>query len=480
MQAPHKTRRDFFSDLTAAAGMLLAGCNAGANPAKDFGGIGTGGPADVTLRIDQVRVDIAKDCTIHTVGYNGSVPGPLIRLREGVPVTIDIFNETDTLEFVHWHGQTIPAAVDGTEEERSLAVPARGHLRYEFTPQPSGSRFVHTHAMSMSNLNRSTFTGQYAFTYIEPRRNSGQYDQEVFLSTHEWEPYVNTMEEDEGDDEQHRIAGNKKEEKPHGLEVAYHRATINGRCLGYGEPIRVKAGQRVLFHLLNASATENIRLALPGHQFEIVALDGNPAPHPQLVDLLELGTAERIDAVVEMNHPGVWILGSPKEEDRKNGMGIVVEYANKGGAPRWIVQPRKAWDYTLFGENRQAPKPDEVIPLVFGMVNGGTGGFEEWTINGRKFNLKDQPRALTKGRRYRLIFDNQTEDAHPVHLHRNSFELTNVHGKATSGVIKDVVLVKAYKKIEVDVTPSMEGLTLFHCHQQMHMENGFELLFDVT
>src|SRR6185369_7871175 len=150
MQAPHKTRRDFFSDLTAAAGMLLAGCNAGANPAKDFGGIGTGGPADVTLRIDQVRVDIAKDCTIHTVGYNGSVPGPLIRLREGVPVTIDIFNETDTLEFVHWHGQTIPAAVDGTEEERSLAVPARGHLRYEFTPQPSGSRFVHTHAMSMS------------------------------------------------------------------------------------------------------------------------------------------------------------------------------------------------------------------------------------------------------------------------------------------------------------------------------------------
>jgi FtsP/CotA-like multicopper oxidase with cupredoxin domain len=114
------------------------------------------------------------------------------------------------------------------------------------------------------------------------------------------------------------------------------------------------------------------------------------------------------------------------------------------------------------------------------MVNGGTGGFEEWTINGRKFNLKDQPRALTKGRRYRLIFDNQTEDAHPVHLHRNSFELTNVYGKATSGVIKDVVLVKAYKKIEVDVTPSMEGLTLFHCHQQMHMENGFELLFDVT
>ncbi len=88
--------------------------------------------------------------------------------------------------------------------------------------------------------------------------------------------------------------------------------------------------------------------------------------------------------------------------------------------------------------------------------------------------------VLHKGRRYRLIFDNQTDDAHPVHLHRNSFELTNVAGKPTAGVLKDVVLVKGFKKIEVDVTPAMEGLTLFHCHQQLHMDYGFKLLFNVV
>jgi len=61
-----------------------------------------------------------------------------------------------------------------------------------------------------------------------------------------------------------------------------------------------------------------------------------------------------------------------------------------------------------------------------------------------------------------------------------SFELTNVYGKPTSGVMKDVVMVQGNQKIEVDVTPLMEGLTLFHCHQQLHMDYGFKLLFNAT
>ena len=161
-------------------------------------------------------------------------------------------------------------------------------------------------------------------------------------------------------------------------------------------------------------------------------------------------------------------------------MGIVVEYANKTGAPRWVKPSRHAWDYTLFGENRTISSPDETIPLAFGKINGGQGGFNRWTINGASFDEKAEPHRLQKGRHYRLVFDNQTDDAHPIHLHRNSFERTNVHGKATAGVRKDVVLVKGFRKIEVDVTPAMEGLTLFHCHQQLHMDYRFKLLFNVV
>ena len=467
-----KTRRHFFSDIAVGSALLLGGCSREQSPAPPAG------PADVTLRIGTVLADIAKDHTISTIGYNGSVPGPLIRLREGVPITVDLFNDTDTRELVHWHGQIIPAAVDGAAEEKSLEVPAHGHLRYSLTPGPSGARFVHTHVMPMADLSLGTYTGQFAFVYIEPKTNPGQYDQEIFLATHEWEPYFTTEEEEE--EEEKPAPAKKKDEKPNGWEIGYQRFTINGKCLGHGEPVRVKEGQRVLFHILNASATENIQLALPGHQFQVVALDGNPVPRPQLVDVLELGTAERVDAVVEMKNPGVWILGTPRNDDRGNGLGIVVEYANKSGAPRWIAPAKKPWDYTIFGESRQVPNPDEVIPMVFGKINGGTGGFNHWTINGKGYDPKDTPRLLQRGRRYRLVFDNQTDDAHPVHLHRNSFELTNVYGKPTAGVLKDVVLVKGFRKVEVDVTPAMDGLTLFHCHQQFHMDYGFKLVFNVA
>jgi hypothetical protein len=75
-----------------------------------------------------------------------------------------------------------------------------------------------------------------------------------------------TAAEDE-DEETGPPPPRKKDEMPNGWEIGYQRFTINGKCLGPGEPVRVKEGQRVLFHMLNASATENIKLALPGHRF---------------------------------------------------------------------------------------------------------------------------------------------------------------------------------------------------------------------
>jgi FtsP/CotA-like multicopper oxidase with cupredoxin domain len=275
---------------------------------------------------------------------------------------------------------------------------------------------------------------------------------------------------------------------PHGFEVGYGSFTINGRMLGSGEPIRVKQGERVLFHVLNGSATEIRSLALPGHRFTVVAMDGNPIPQPVTVPGLWLGTAERVSAIVEMDHPGIWILGDTANDDREHGMGIVVEYAGQNGKPQWVAPKPFHWDYSQFGKTGGAvPAPDETIDMTFTKENAAEGGFNRWSINGVAFSEEHMQSPgggaaamfrVRQGKRYRLRMRNSSDDIHPIHLHRHSFELTRVAGQPTSGVMKDVVMVGGYQTMEVDFVADNPGLTLFHCHQQLHMDFGFMALFE--
>jgi FtsP/CotA-like multicopper oxidase with cupredoxin domain len=451
------------------------------------------GKADYVIRIGTGLVELAPDQIVSTTTYNGQFPGPLLRLTEGKPVTVDIHNDTDTPEQLHWHGQFVPDSVDGAAEEGTPYVPAHGKRRITFTPKPAGLRFYHSHIRAGSDLNKGLFTAQAGPVYIEPKREPGRYDREVFLVLKEFEPafsrggdmamdFLTPSAPDPNLKKIGEDAMNASLAKgmPHGYEVGYSLFAINGRMLGHGEPIRVKQGERVLFHVLNASAGEIRSLAMPGHMFTVVALDGNPVPTPVTVPVLWLGTAERVSAIVEMNHPGVWVLGDLSDDDRGNGMGVVVEYADAEGKAQWSKPVPFKWDYTRFGKAEPGPTADETIEMTFAKDNAADHGFNRWTINGVAFSMKkmDPMFHLRQGRRYRLRMRNQSDDIHPVHLHRHNFELTKIAGKATSGVMKDVVMLNGYQEIEVDFTADNPGLTLFHCHQQLHMDFGFMALFD--
>jgi FtsP/CotA-like multicopper oxidase with cupredoxin domain len=459
---PSLTRRKFLESTA------LAACAASASRALPL--IGAPKPAaatekaDFTVRIAPASFEIARGKTLHTIAYNGQVPGPLLRMKEGVPVVVDVYNETDHPDIVHWHGQMISSQADGSVEEGSPLVPARGHRRYHFTPKPAGCRWYHSHAFAGKDLHRSLFTGQFGFVFIEPKNDPGRYDREVFLTMHQWEPFFTTMGED---------IGGAPPPPNNGLEIGYHSFSFNDKALGHGEPVRVREAERILFHLLNASATETVNVALASHSFTVVALDGNPVPAPQTVPVLQVGPAERVDAIVTMNSPGIWIMGTTDNDDRQHGFGVVIEYANRHGAPGWTPPKDTPWDYTSFGNPAaQASAPEGQFELVIKKIPGGHGGFNRWTINGKSFPKTD-PLMVQAGKRYRLIFNNQSDDAHPLHLHRHSFELTKVGGKATAGVVKDVVMVDPYKTVEVDFTADNPGDTLLHCHQQLHMDFGF-------
>jgi FtsP/CotA-like multicopper oxidase with cupredoxin domain len=465
-------------------------------------GLGSFGPAeaqahqaskaDYTLHIGSARIELAPGRVITTTAYNGEFPGPLVRLTEGRRVVVDIHNDTDIPEQLHWHGQNIPVDVDGAAEEGTPYIPARGRRQISFIPGPPGLRFYHSHRIAGANLAAGLYSGQAGPVYIEPRREPGRFDREVVLVLKEFEPTLSRggdmamdfllpskMDDQLRESGESTMAGSLKRGMPHGYEVGYKLFSINGRMLGHGEPVRVKSGERVLFHVLNASATEIRSLALPGHTFTVVALDGNPVPAPVQIAALWIGTAERVSAVVEMNHPGVWILGDLADDDREHGMGIVVEYAGAKGKPQWTKTGSPKWDYTRFG-NGHAQAPDETIEMVFAKNNAALNGFNQWTINGTAFSMKKMSPMfhVRRGRRYRLKMRNASDDIHPVHLHRHSFELTKIGGVSTSGVMKDVVMIGGYQEIEVDFLADNPGLTLFHCHQQLHMDFGFMALID--
>jgi FtsP/CotA-like multicopper oxidase with cupredoxin domain len=446
-------RRAFLAKTgTVLAGTAIARASASGEPASPSK------PPDFKLEIAPLALEIAPGKVVHTVAYNGRVPGPLIRWPEGKPIVIDVVNRSKIPEIVHWHGLWIPSGVDGASEEGSPMIAPGAELRYAYTPEPAGFRWYHSHIFAGHDLKRATYSGQFGCFYIEPKSDPGAYDQEVFLTLHDWNGYKAPM----GDSS---------------AEVAYHYSTIDSRMLGSGDPLRVRQGQRVLFHILNASASLMHWLALAGHEWMVVGMDGNVLPTPRPVQAVRLAPAERIDAVVTMARPGVWILGETREQFRKAGMGLVVEYANQHGDPQWMEPPEMLWDYQPFALTQGSTrKPDEVISLRFDSKFHGQNSFNTWTINGKSYPKTDTI-TLREGKRYRLQMINRSTDDHPLHLHRHTFEVVSLDGKPVSGLNKDVLVVPGKTTSEVDFTAQNPGATLFHCHNQTHMDFGFMMLF---
>ncbi len=161
-------------------------------------GAGPDAKADYTLRIAPVTVELDRSHILSTTGYNGIAPGPVLRMREGKPVMVEVINDTDTPELVHWHGMLIPSDVDGTEEEGSPVVPPHATAAFSANAGPAGSRWYHSHAMAMDDLHKGAYTGQFGFVCVDGGNDQGHYDQELFLALRDWEPFFTGTMDDHG------------------------------------------------------------------------------------------------------------------------------------------------------------------------------------------------------------------------------------------------------------------------------------------
>ena len=382
-------------------------------------------------------------------------------MRQGQGQTIEIRNLTGDPEGVHWHGLFLPSEIDGAMEEGTPMIATGASARYSLKPDPPGFRWFHTHTFAGKDLTKARYSGLHGFLLIEPRDDPGKYDREVSLGLHDWGGHF------EGGDDGY-------------MNPVYDVSTINGKMLGFGEPVRVKQGDRVLMHVLNSSPTEVHWVALTGHSFHVISLDGNAVPQPQTVAMLRIAPAERVSAVVEMNNPGVWVLGEVRKHIQAAGMGVVIEYAGASGKPAWTQPESLFWNYRQFAaqeETKPAGADVTGIDLTFDSKFRRHGNEELWRINGKSYPHTDEP-ELKADQRYRLVLKSLSMDDHPMHLHRHTFEVRQVDGSPEiHGLRKDVVLVPAKTAAEIEFVANNPGRTLFHCHQQDHMDRGFMMVF---
>ena len=189
----------------------------------------------------------------------------------------------------------------------------------------------------------------------------------------------------------------------------------------------------------------------------MIALDGNPVPTPQSVDVIEIAPGERVDAIVEMNNPGrLDFRGDPRYRAairHGHGGGVRESKAARGldSASELALGLHDLWR-----RPRRIPAPDQTIDMVFEKVPGGPNGINHWLVNGKEYP-HEREFVFRQGRRYRLVFHNRSDDSHPLHFHRHLFELVELNGKPTAGVKKDTVIVPAFGRATVDLVGRPAG-----------------------
>ncbi|MFZ5814058.1 MAG: multicopper oxidase family protein [Bacillota bacterium] len=228
---------------------------------------------------------------------NGMVPGPTLRVKEGQLTRFRVKNEFDEPSSVHWHGIILPAEMDGVAHLTQDPIEPGDTFVYEFKPGPPGTHMYHSHF----NGAKQTSMGFMGTIIVEPRDPShpthpSQYDREHIV-----------------------LIGDS------GLGL-----TMSGKGFPYNQPLKVKEGERVLLRLINLGVG-NHPMHMHGHDFYLVAKDGNPLKNPWLVNNIDIAPGDTYDLKFLANNPGSWlfhchILPHAEGPDGMFGLTALVEY----------------------------------------------------------------------------------------------------------------------------------------------------------
>ena len=292
----------------------------------------TGRIREFTLDIRPGSWEPVAGVKAEAITVNGTVPGPLIRVTEGDTVRITVKNNLPEPTAIHWHGLHVPNAMDGVTAVTQDPIPPQGSFTYEFLASHAGTFMYHSHFLEreIEQIDR----GLYGLFIVDPQDPKGQpkFDREFTMLLSAW---IIPGAGSQG------APAEKKEEHggmamaPGPAMEAYNFWTINGKAFPDLPEWRVKRGEVVRARIANVSNFTH-PMHLHGHDFVVLAKDGEPLRSPQAMNTLSVNAGETYDIAFVANNPGAWVFHCHELHHTMNGMtapGGLIQLIRYEGTP---------------------------------------------------------------------------------------------------------------------------------------------------
>jgi FtsP/CotA-like multicopper oxidase with cupredoxin domain len=256
--------------------------------------------------------------------YNGTVPGPEIRVNEGDLVRVTLKNELPAATSIHWHGVDVPSAMDGVPNVSQKPIQPGETYIYEFIAKPAGTRFYHTHVSGEEGSEAEQIDrGLYGAFIIEPDDGAPDLSEAGRRA-------LGTQQERKTFDREYTLFLDEWRGGVHGAHGVgdYGIFTFNGKAFPLTAPLTVKQGERVRIRLINTGTTAFHPIHLHGHQFKVVATDGNPVPLGLELtkNTITVMPGESYDIEFLATNPGTWAFHCHELHHAGGGMVTLVEY----------------------------------------------------------------------------------------------------------------------------------------------------------
>ncbi|WP_171182112.1 multicopper oxidase family protein [Ruegeria sp. HKCCD8929] len=436
-------------------------------------GGGAPAPRIIEARVGKVQVVSGDYPKTEIWGYDGGVPGPMIRARQGETVSRKLVNSLPQPTAIHWHGLRVPNEMDGVPGLTQDAVQTGGEFLYELPLKDAGTYWYHSHNQSTEQVAR----GLYGVILVDEEQ-APDIDHDITVLLDDWRLSETAQITDD--------FGAMHDWTHAGRMGNYVHAHLSPALHG------VQRNQRLRLRFVNVATDRIMAVSLRGLAGKLVAHDGMPVERPEDFEVLVFGPAQRADLIVDV----IAQAGETAQVllHERDAAYVLSELPVKGQGPSAARDPVQALPPNPIGRIDDVSGAQTVS---LHMEGGAMGGLRQGTYKGRPMNarelvehgqiwtfngvagLPDEPLIfVSEGEVIRIPMVNDTAFPHAMHLHGTHFQ--EVFPDGTLGPLRDTILINRGETREIAFAADNPGDWLLHCHMLSHQAAGMKTWVKVT